>query len=85
MSTSYAGPVRVYREASRQHSRAYVAPNPKQGRISVKFWEWRSRDGAGMLQRIDGILRTHQYIHILEHVFYPSARERYPDGLLLFL
>ena len=30
-----------------------------------------SRDGAGMLQRIDGTLRTHQYIHILEHVFYP--------------
>ena len=38
-----------------------------------------------MLQRIDGTLRMHQYIHILEHVFYPSARERYPDGPLLFL
>ena len=85
MSTSYSGPVHVYREASRRHSRAYVAPNPKQGRTSVKFWGWMSRDGAGMLQRIDGTLRMHQYIHILEHVFYPSARERYPDGPLLFL
>ena len=53
MSTSYVGPVHVYREASRWHSRAYVAPTPKQGRISVKFWEWMSRDGAGMLHRWD--------------------------------
>ena len=85
MLTSYAVPVRVYREAGQRHSCAYVAPNPKQGRISVKFWWWMSRDGAGMLQRIDGTLRTHQYIYILEHVFYPSALERYPDGPLLFL
>ena len=78
MSTSYAGPVHVYHEASRQHSRAYVAPNPKQRHISIMFWEWMSRDRSGMLQRIEGTLHTHQYIHILEHVFYPSARERYP-------
>ena len=38
-----------------------------------------------MLQRIDGTLRTQQYIHILEHLFYSSARERYADGPLLFL
>ena len=85
MFTNYAGPVRVYREASRRHSRAYAAPNSKQGRINVKFWGWMSREGAGMLQRIDGTLRTQQYIHILEHVFYPSVRKRYPDGPLLFL
>ena len=59
--------------------------NSKQGCISVKFWGWMSRDRAGKLQRIDGTLRTHQYVHILEHVFYPSAHERYPDGPLLFL
>ncbi|KAJ4436308.1 hypothetical protein ANN_18939 [Periplaneta americana] len=83
--TSYAGPIRVSREAGRWHSRAYVAPNPKQGRISIKFWGWMSRDGAGMLQRIDGTLRTDQYIHILQDVFYPPTCARYPDGPLLFL
>ena len=38
-----------------------------------------------MLQRIEETLRTHQYIHILEHAFYDSAHKRYPDGPLLFL
>ncbi|KAJ4450827.1 hypothetical protein ANN_02258 [Periplaneta americana] len=43
-----------------------------------------SYDGPGVIERIDGRFNAGTYEYILENIFLPSARERFPEGTLLF-
>lgn len=84
ISTDYYGRPGVYREPGSRFNRKHIHQRRRSGRISVPVWGWCSRDGAGVIERIYGRLNTAKYLHILENVFLPSARVRYPEGTLLF-
>ena len=84
ISSDYEGPVRVYREDGLRHDQRYVHRRERSGRFSISCWGWMSYDGPGVIERIDGRLNAETYEHILENIFLPSARERFPEGTLLF-
>lgn len=84
ISSDYEGPVRVYREDGLRHDQRYVHRRERSGRFSISCWGWMSYDGPGVIERIDGRFNAGTYEHILENIFLPSARERFPEGTLLF-
>lgn len=51
----------------------YIQQRQRSGRFSVSCWDWMSRDGADVLERIDGRFGAPCYLHILENVLLPSA------------
>lgn len=78
-STSSDGPRVVYRPRGTRHRQEYITTTRRSGRISISCWGWISARGAGILHRIEGILDSRQYAHILENVMLPSVQMLYGE------
>ena len=81
-STFSLATVLVYRPQGERFNPQYKSTCKRSGRVSVHCCGWISREGAGVLHRIEGHLDVMRYQHILQNVMAPSVRMLYPDGII---
>jgi len=74
--------VLVYRPQGECYNLQYGSTCKRSGRVSVHCWGWISREGAGVLHRIEGHLDGLHYQHILQNIMVPSVRIFYPDCII---
>ncbi|KAH6946346.1 hypothetical protein HPB50_012875 [Hyalomma asiaticum] len=76
---------RVWRPANARYDPHYVQEVASSGRTAVNVWGAVSRDGLGVLHRIEGPLTSPKYCDILDYVMIPYALDGpFPDGDFLF-
>lgn len=76
---------RVWRPVNARYDPLYVQEVASSGRTAVNVWGAMSRDGLGVLHRIEGHLTSVKYCDILDYVMIPYALDGpFPDGDFLF-
>ncbi|KAG8237037.1 hypothetical protein J437_LFUL015783 [Ladona fulva] len=73
-SSSFNGPVTVYRSNNTRFHPHYVMQRGRSGRFSINTWGWVCAEGPGALWKIEGNLDGAQYVSILENVMLPSVK-----------
>ncbi|KAH6921345.1 hypothetical protein HPB50_027666 [Hyalomma asiaticum] len=73
------------RPANAPYDPLYVKEVASSGRTALNVWGAVSRDGLGVLHRIEGPLTSAKYCDILDYVMIPYALDGpFPDGDFLF-
>ncbi len=79
------GRIFAYRKKGTRFARENVQAVHNSGRKTVPVWAWFSADGGGDFVRIQGRFNSEKYLDILQNVFLPSVRQRFPDGRFRFI
>lgn len=75
----------MWRPVNARYDPLYVQEVASSGRTAVNVWGAMSRDGLGVLHRIEGPLTSAKYCDILDLVMIPYALDGpFPDGDFLF-
>lgn len=75
----------MWRPVNARYDPLYVQEVASSGRTAVNVWGAVSRDGLGVLHRIEGPLTSAKYCDILDYVMIPYALDGpFPDGDFLF-
>ncbi|KAH7967757.1 hypothetical protein HPB52_002229 [Rhipicephalus sanguineus] len=75
----------VWRPANSRYDPLYVQEVASSGCTAVNVWGAVSRDGLGVLHRVEGPLTSARYCDILDYIMIPYALDgTFPDGDFLF-
>ena len=78
----HQGQQRVWRHPGERYTSKFVVPTVKHGGGSLMIWGMMSRYGVGPIYRVDGTMRQHQYVNVLQNVMLPHVTKQFKSNFL---